>query len=350
MKHRMDGPAVSRAASYVYKRVDDAAAVHACFKYEYLDEVPQPYRDIFLQIIDWQLRGGHAADLLQLKTVTLGAVGMSEAQVEAAVADDPSLLGLGSGLVVVERQRRQAGAGILDLLLEDAGGNRRWVVELQLGKLDESHIIRTIEYWDHERTRFPDYEYKAVIVAEFITGRFMNVIRLLNFNGTIPLVAIKVEAIQVDGKVGLHFTTLLEPIDREDEIEPAAPVDRSTWETQGSKTTVAMVDEIIGLARATGIAAEAKYNGSYIGVLLGGKPKNFLVFRPRKTELRFELQLPDSADIAAQIESAGITLNDYQPRFGGYIRMSLRPGDVKQHAGLLQELITKAYEFYGGDG
>lgn len=61
-------------------------------------------------------------DLLNLKTVSLGTLGISEAQVEAAVANDPSLLGLGSGLVVVERQRRQAGAGILDLLLEDAKG------------------------------------------------------------------------------------------------------------------------------------------------------------------------------------------------------------------------------------
>ena len=53
-------------------------------------------------------------DLLNLKTVSLGTLGISEAQVEAAVANDPSLLGLGSGLVVVERQRRQAGAGILE--------------------------------------------------------------------------------------------------------------------------------------------------------------------------------------------------------------------------------------------
>ena len=287
-------------------------------------------------------------DLLNLKTVSLSALGMSEAQVETAVANDPSLLGLGSGLVVVERQRRQAGAGILDLLLEDASGSRRWAVELQLGKLDESHIIRTIEYWDNERTRFPDYEYKAVIVAEFITGRFMNVIRLLNFNGTIPLVAIKLEAIQVDGRVGLHFTTLLEPIEREEEVEPATPVDRSTWEAQGSKATVAMVDEIIGIARDAGIEVEAKYNGSYVGILLNGKPRNFMVFRPRKTETRFELRLPDSAEIASQIESAGITLNDYQPRFGGFIRMSLRVGEVKKHAALLKELIVKAYEYNGG--
>jgi len=38
-------------------------------------------------------------------------------------------------------------AGRLDLLLQDAN-QRRYEVEIQLGATDESHIIRTIEYWD----------------------------------------------------------------------------------------------------------------------------------------------------------------------------------------------------------
>jgi len=33
--------------------------------------------------------------------------------------------------------------------------NTRYHVELQLGATDESHIIRTIEYWDTERRRWP---------------------------------------------------------------------------------------------------------------------------------------------------------------------------------------------------
>jgi hypothetical protein len=45
-----------------------------------------------------------------------------------------------------------------------------------LGSLDESHIIRTIEYWDIERQRRPTFEHRAVIVAERITSRFFNVL------------------------------------------------------------------------------------------------------------------------------------------------------------------------------
>ncbi len=39
-------------------------------------------------------------------------------------------------------------------------------VEIQLDQTDPSHIIRTIEYWDIEKRRNPNYEHQAVIVAE----------------------------------------------------------------------------------------------------------------------------------------------------------------------------------------
>jgi hypothetical protein len=51
-------------------------------------------------------------------------------------------------------ERKQPRAGRLDLLFQDEN-NRRYCVELQLGKTDESHIIRTIEYWDLEKKRYP---------------------------------------------------------------------------------------------------------------------------------------------------------------------------------------------------
>ena len=108
---------------------------------------------------------------------------LNEKWLQDRISEDPSLLGLGD-LVLRDRERPQAGAGRLDLLLQDADGNRRYEVEIQLGKTDESHIIRTIEYWDIERKRYPQYDHVAVIVAEDITSRFLNVIGL--FNGFIP--------------------------------------------------------------------------------------------------------------------------------------------------------------------
>lgn len=118
----------------------------------------------------------------------------NEKWVQKLIADDPSILGLGD-LVLRDVERMQPRAGRLDLLLQDPDTQRRYEVELQLGPTDESHIIRTIEYWDIEKKRYPQYDHCAVLIAEDITSRFLNVISL--FNGTMPLIAIQMQALIV---------------------------------------------------------------------------------------------------------------------------------------------------------
>ena len=47
-----------------------------------------------------------------------------------------------------DKQRTQPHAGRLDLLCQDAETKRRYEIEVQLGKTDQSHLIRLIEHWD----------------------------------------------------------------------------------------------------------------------------------------------------------------------------------------------------------
>jgi hypothetical protein len=89
------------------------------------------------------------------------------------------------------------------LLCQDADAHSTYEIEIQLGKTDESHIIRTIEYRDLERKRYPQYDHNAVVVAEEITSRFLNVISL--FNGVIPLVAIQITSPVSASKYALVF-------------------------------------------------------------------------------------------------------------------------------------------------
>ena len=81
------------------------------------------------------------------------------------IVDDPTILGLGD-IRLLDRERVLQGGGRLDLLFLDDDNNRRYEVEIQLGATDPSHIIRSIEYWDLERRRYPAYEHVAVLVAE----------------------------------------------------------------------------------------------------------------------------------------------------------------------------------------
>ena len=156
---------------------------------------------------------------------------------ENCIAEDPSILGLGD-LVLRDRQRPQPrAAGRLDLLLQEPETQERYEVEVQLGATDEAHIIRTIEYWDIEQKRYPQYKHCAVLIAEDITSRFLNVVSL--FNGTIPLIAIQMRAYGVGDQTTLIFTTVMDELTRgrvdEDEDAEAAPTDRAYGKVKAAK-------------------------------------------------------------------------------------------------------------------
>ena len=69
----------------------------------------------------------------------------------------------------------------MELLFQDPDSNLRYEVAIQLGKTDECHIFRANEYWDLERKRYPQYDHAAVLIAQDITSRFLNIISLLPF-------------------------------------------------------------------------------------------------------------------------------------------------------------------------
>jgi hypothetical protein len=110
--------------------------------------------------------------LTKATPVTLRDAGVTEGWLEEVIEKEPNILPLGEKLIVIERQRRQEKAGRLDLLLEDDSGDKRYEVELMLGSTDESHLIRTIEYWDIERRKWPGYDHTAVLIAEEVHGTF----------------------------------------------------------------------------------------------------------------------------------------------------------------------------------
>jgi len=267
---------------------------------------------------------------------------LNEKWVQDRIAEDPSMLGLGD-VVLKDKERIQPRAGRLDLLLQEADGNRRYEVEIQLGKSDEAHIIRTIEYWDIERKRYPQYEHTAVIVAEDITSRFLNIISL--FNGMIPLVAIQMNALKIDDYVGLVFTTVLDhmPLGLVDEDEEVAETtDRGYWEQRGSKKTVALADQLLVIAKAHDPNLELKYNKFYIGLAREGQPSNFVIFRPKKGFIRFEPRLSDSPEMQERLEATGLDVMDYDKRWGRY-RIRLQPSDFEKSKKILEEIISEAY-------
>src|SRR5579859_6132661 len=118
-----------------------------------------------------------ALTLHKAHPVLLRNAGFDEAWLQQRILEDPAMLGLGD-VSVIKREKKQSSGGRLDFLMLDAELDTMYEVEVMLGRLDESHIIRAIEYWDIERRSWPSREHSAVIVAEDITNRFFNVIGL----------------------------------------------------------------------------------------------------------------------------------------------------------------------------
>lgn len=162
------------------------------------------------------------------KPRSLRDCGKDEYWLQAFIYNDPSVLGLGD-LERVSREKRTASGGRLDLLLKDPKDEGMFEVEVMLGSADESHIIRTIEYWDLEKRRFPQRRHTAVLVAEKINSRFYNVVSLLS--QSIPIVGIQVNAIDLDGKLGISFTKMVDSY-QEPEMEDSsesAQFDERYW-------------------------------------------------------------------------------------------------------------------------
>lgn len=261
----------------------------------------------------------------------------NEAWLQDLIAEDPAILGLGE-LILKDKERIQPRAGRLDLLLQDLDSEKRYEVEIQLGRCDESHIIRTIEYWDIERKRYPNYEHCAVIIAEDITSRFLNIISL--FNGSIPLIAIQVDALEVAGKLTLHFTKILDVMSiGTEEEEESEQTDRAYWEEQATPATVKCTDEILHLINEVGLKCELKYNKFYIGLSENGSANNFAIFRPKKKWTTFNPRIEQSEELDTLLESQGIDFT-YKKRNGpGRYVLKLKPDEIKQQTEILKYLI-----------
>jgi hypothetical protein len=272
---------------------------------------------------------------------------LTERWVQDQIADDPSILGLGE-LALKDKERIQPNAGRLDLLLQDPESLKRYEVEIQLGATDESHIIRAIEYWDVERKRYPQYEHAAVIVAEEITSRFLNVIQL--FNGTIPLIAVKMTAYKVGDEYALAFVKVLDELRRGlvDDYEPVAePTDRAFWETQrGTKRTLELTDALLQLVKEVEPNAMPNYNKHYIGLAVGGSSMNFVSFTPRRGHVIMAMRLGQSAEVDDALAEAGLDTLTYDSTWREYrIRIVGEPDDSQRS--LLLRFIRQARENYG---
>lgn len=268
---------------------------------------------------------------------------VNERFIQDYIAQDPSVLGLGD-LVLKDKERLQPRAGRLDLLLMEPETTRRYEVEIQLGKTDESHIIRTIEYWDIERKRYPQYDHCAVIVAEDITSRFLNVVNL--FNGFIPLIAIQMNAYSYGNQVGLIFTKVLDEMplglleeDDESSFEQVI-TNREYWLKKASPETMEIADQFLVLLNEVSAGHSLQYKKANIGIVANEEQVSFFFLKPRKkNHILFVIKMLRDSELDKLVESSGLDYMEYNAKASRY-RIRITQEDLTSNRSVLEEIIS----------
>ncbi len=185
-------------------------------------------------------------DMQLAQQIPIREAGYDESWLQDQIYENPTCLGLGE-LDAIAKERQQLSGGRLDILLKNPEDDTMYEVELMLGATDETHIIRTIEYWDNEKRRWPQRQHFPVLVAEHINRRFFNVIHLLSHS--IPIIAIQVSLLESNGQRSLFFTKALDTFE---EIDDGTSIDGRTYTRDyWMKTAKWTVDTAEGLLKTT---------------------------------------------------------------------------------------------------
>ncbi len=201
------------------------------------------------------------------KTLSIRDCKQNEFWLRDLICDNPSVLGLGP-LQAVMKEKTQSSGGRLDLLLKNPEDDSMFEVEVQLGATDESHIIRTLEYWDREKRRWPKRSHTAVLVAEVINSRFFNVVQLLS--SAVPIIGIQANIIEMNGLQGIHFTKIIDTYEEPEEDEGNQKAydekhwtDKFPWVLDCAKWYCELLTKLYG-------DVQVKYFESYISMSIGG--------------------------------------------------------------------------------
>jgi hypothetical protein len=277
--------------------------------------------------------------------VSIREAGFDEYWLQDQIFDNPSCLGLGE-LEAIQRERRQLASGRLDILLKDPEDDAMYEVEVMLGETDETHIIRTIEYWDNEKRRWPQRQHYAVLVAENINRRFFNVIHLLS--NAIPIIAIQASLVESNDVRSLFFTTVLntyEELDDGTAVEEQS-YDREFWNKK-AKWVGEAADALLPIAAKHFEAPSLRYLKQYISIASGSY--NRMWFHKRtspKALLNLKIAPPLQDDAAALLDSASIGYTKKPESF----RVTIDKRTIEAKSDVLEKLMELVKRTADGKG
>lgn len=313
---------------------------------------------------------------------------IKERHIQDIIADNSKILGLGDDLTLIGKEMRQDDGRRLDLLFQDKNSNKIYEVEIQLGRLDESHLSRAVGYWNVERKKYPLYKHSAVVIAECIEDRMLDLIKL--FKEDVPIVVIKMTADKKENEKENEKCLKFEIIDlnkRNDtennndnavkgEYEPFKESDIYFREKEVSETAKEIVKKIYSLLqKEIDPSMKIYYTKNYIGfkkeyydqfVLIEPRcssvdksmlnqsnekePKKvykesdgFVFIEVQKDAILLKLVLKQSSETEIKINEWGFIPGRYQKKGGAYpIKISEK--DLKEKESDLRDLLKMTHD------
>ncbi len=208
------------------------------------------------------------------KKIFIRNAGKDEYWLQDLIYDNPSILGLGD-LITMSKEKKQSTGGKLDILLKNPEDNSMYEVEVMLGETDPSHIIRTIDYWDIEKRRYPQRQHFPVLVAESFNRRYFNVIQILSLN--VPMIAIQADLLEVSGQKIINFTKILDIYEEEAEDDETNIVNEANWSSSAS-WILQTANELLSILNSNGALLKLNFTQSYIS-LVNDKGKSYCFYR-----------------------------------------------------------------------
>lgn len=209
------------------------------------------------------------------KKIFIRNTGKDEYWLQDIIYANPEKLGLGN-LIAIRKEKTQSNGRRLDILLKDPADNTMYEVEVMLGETDPSHIIRSIEYWDNEKRKYPQRQHFAVLIAESFDRRYFNVIQLLSL--TVPMIAIQADLLEVGSDKILNFTKILDVYVEQEEEEESKQVTETTWSEKAEwtlETAKKHLEILSEIEKNIGL----KFTQSYVSIVINGK--NYYMYDKR---------------------------------------------------------------------
>jgi hypothetical protein len=266
------------------------------------------------------------------KTISVKDAGFNEYWLQEQIWENPGCLELGD-LESISKEKQTSSGGKLDILLKNPVDDSMYEVEVMLGETDASHIIRTIEYWDLIKKKWPQRQHFAVLVAEKITKRFFNVIQLMS--NSIPIVAIQANIIDIEGKRSLHFTKILDSYEEpEDDLTVSTEIyDRKYWEKK-SIYVLEIAERILEITSEIYDSASLVFGKSRISIACGGYNQMALFSRVGSKAL-IQFRFGDNKEaIQTLLDDASIPYTEQRSHF----KITIGKSDLEEKQETFQKI------------